>query len=355
MQTITEITEEIQATEEEIIKLTALRDKGLKKRIIDIKGLSVREWLILRSLTGVGCSEIATVLGKSPFPNSTPLSVWKQKVSHIIQIKDNSRMRIGRNVEEAIVLEYEALTGLKVQRVKDFMFLHPEFDNLFANLDGIIPPVSGDPYGVLEAKSTVSYIYETWLLKLPTYYFRQAMGEISVLDGHPFIKGAEVGFVDFATLILDKRVVEILRINKDGEFIKQQTIDLNRFWNDFVVTNIAPDLSVMEYAVEEPMIDSYVTADDMTYNKLKEVLKLSKQIKALEEQKDELADEVKLVIADNESLLYDGSIVATWKSQHRSTIDSKKLKANYPEIAEECEKKSVVRVFRPKELDILQF
>ena len=64
---------------------------------------------------------------------------------------------------------------------------------------------------------------------------------------------------------------------------------------------------------------------------------------------------VKLAIGDNESLLYNGEIVATWKAQHRSTIDSKKLKTKYPEIAEECEKKSVVRVFRPKEIDIIEY
>lgn len=350
-----EIEKTIEATEDQVRKLWALYKKGIKgNRTINIKGLTLEEWLILRSF-GIGSSEVATALGTNPFPNSTPLGLWKQKVGHIIPIRDNSRLRIGRNVEEAIVLEYEAITGIQVQRVKEVMFIHPEYDNLFSNLDGIIPPVSGDPYGNLECKSTTSYVYDTWLLKLPTYYFRQAMSEIGTLDKHPYIGGAEVGFTDFATLILDKRTLEILRINKDGEFIEKQTHDLNKFWNDFVVANIPPEPSVMEYAVEEPMIDSYATANDETYDKLQQVLRLSKQIKALETTKDELADEVKLVIGNNETLLYNGDIVATWKSQQRSTVDSKKLKSEYPDIAKECEKKSIVRVFRPKELDILEY
>ena len=346
---------EIEATEQQIKKLGLLYKKAAKgNKVIDISGLSLEEWLILRSF-GIGASEHSTALGKNPFPNSTPLGLWKEKSSHLIKIRDNSRMRIGRNVEEAIVLEYEAITGMKVQRVKDKMFIHPEYDHIFTNLDGIIPPVSGDPYGNLECKSTTSYVYDTWLLKLPSYYFRQAMAEISVLDRHPFINGEEVGFTDFATLILDKRTLEILRINKDGEFIKQQTFEINKFWNDYVVANIPPDMSVMEYAVEEPMIDSYITANDDIYLKLQESIKIGKEIKALEEKKSELTDEVKLAIGDNESLLYNGEIVATWKAQHRSTVDSKKLKTKYPEIAEECEKKSVVRVFRPKEIDIIEY
>ena len=350
-----EVEKIIEATEEQIIRLGNLYKKGVGgNRTINIKGLSVEEWLILRSF-GIGSSEVSTSLGTNPFPNSTPLGLWKQKVGHIIPVRDNSRLRIGRNVEEAIVLEYEAVTGMKVQRVKDLMFIHPEYDHLFSNLDGIIPPVSGDPYGNLECKSTTSYVYDTWLLKLPTYYFRQAMSEISVLDKHPYIGGAEVGFTDFATLILDKRTLEILRINKDGEFIEKQTHDLNKFWSNYVVANIPPEPSVMEYAVEEPMIDSYVTADDETYSKLQQVLRLSKEIKALEEKKDELADEVKLVIGNSESLLYNGDVIATWKSQQRSTIDSKKLKEKYPDAAEDCQKKSTVRVFRPKQLDILEY
>ncbi len=353
---MSEFNETLEATEEQLIRFKAIHQYALSNgRYIDLTGFSLNDWLIMRSIAGIGSSEISTALGKNPpYFKGTPLSVWKEKASHVIQLKDNSSMRIGRNVEEAIVLEYEYLTGRKVMRVKDKMFLHPELDFLFTDLDGIILPAGGDGYGILEAKSTTSYVYEDWKQKIPTYYFRQAMGELNVLNEHPFFKGEKFEYVDFAILILDRREVEVLRINRDGKFIEQQNLELRNFYQ-LVVDNIPPEPSVSEYAVQEPMEGSFVDAGEEIYKKLAEALNYKKQIKELEEKKDELEDEVKLAMGDNETLLYNSEVIATWKSQERNTIDSKKLKADLPDIAEKYNKKSMVRVFRPKEIEILTY
>lgn len=347
----------IEATEEQLNRLTRLYEDSLAsdKRVINIFGLSLEEWLILRSIAGVGSSEVATALGLVPsWFSSTPLSLWKEKVGHIIKSKDNAQMRIGRNIEEVIVKEYEATTGIDVMRVKDFMFIHPEIDYLFTNLDGLIHPVAGDGWGILECKNTVSYVCETWKLKLPTYYFRQAMNEISVLNQHPFLEGASVEFVDFAVFLLDKRSTEIIRINKDGEFIRKQNIEVGKFWQR-VKNNIPPEPSVAEYAVEAPMEDSFTLATEEAYNKVQRIIELSKQIKALQDEKDELSDAVKQEIGDSESLVYENEIIATWKAQQRETIDSKRLKIEEPEIAKKYSKTSVVRVFKPKEVEVLSY
>lgn len=348
----------LEATEGQLLRLGAIHNRALlADRIIDLKGLSIEEWLILRSIAGIGASEIATALGKNPpYFKGTPLSVWKEKVSHVIQRFDNPTMRIGRNVEEAIVLEYEYLTGRKVLRVKDKMFLHTEHDFLFTDLDGLITPAGGEGWGILECKSTVSYVYETWQTKLPTYYFRQAMGELSVMMNHPFFNesGHKCEYVDFAVLILDQRKVEILRINKDGSFIEQQNADLKQFYQ-LVIDNIPPEPSVSELAVVEPMEGSYIEATEETYKNLSEIIGLNKQIKVLEEKKDELTEEVKKEFGENESMLYMGEVIATWKAQNKTTIDSKKLKSEMPDIAEKYSKTSTSRIFRPKELKVLEY
>lgn len=347
----------LEATEEQLQRLTKLYEDSLAKdkRVIDISGLSLDEWLILRSIAGIGASEVATALGLVPsWFSSTPLRLWKEKVGHIIQIRDNADMRIGRNIEEVIVKEYEALTGINIMRVKDSMFIHPEVDYFFANLDGIISPIGGEGWGILECKSTLSYVYDTWKLKLPTYYFRQAMHEITTMNEHPFLKRDKVEFVDFAVFLLDKKQTEIIRVNKDGEFIKQQNNALHKFWNS-VTNNVPPDPSVAEYAIEEPMQDSFTVASDEAYKKVQRILELSKQIKALEEEKNELSEAVKLEIGDSESLVYENEVIATWKAQKRETIDTKKLKAEEPEIADKYKKVTTIRVFKPKEIEVLTY
>lgn len=361
---VNDFEDKIEATEAQIKKFTAMIAEGRSKGYIDIGNLSMEEWLILRSLAGIGCSEIATALNKVPaFFSKTPLKVWKEKTGHIVEIVDNPILRIGRNVEEAIVLEYEYLTGRKVLRVKDKMFLHPEHDFLFADLDGIILPAGGDGYGVLEAKSTLSYVYNEWKEKLPSYYFRQGMGELSVMSDLSYFKGVfpdtdkymQCDYVDFATLILDKRQVEILRLNRDGEFIELQNKELELWWNEYVVMNVPPPETAAEWAKADPMEESYMEATPEGFKSYQELLNVQKEMKNLKEKEQELKDALIEEVQDNEALIYNGETIITYKQQEKSSIDGEKLKAEQPEIYEKYAKTSKFRVLRPMKVNILEY
>lgn len=352
-----EIRTQIEATEGQIKKLTTRYHKALKgNRVIDIGDLSIEEWLILRSIVGVGSSEIATALGYVPgWFLKTPLKLWKEKIGHIIEIIDTPIMRIGRNVEEAIVQEYEYLTGKKVMRVKDKMFIHPTIDYLFSDLDGIVLPVSGDGYRILECKSTVSYVYDAWKDKLPSYYFRQSMGEIAVINEHPFFEGKKFEGIDFATLILDKREVEILPITIDEKFVAEQTEEICKWYNDYVVANVPPPESAAEWSQAQEYEGSFIEATDKGYKNYLELLKVKKQISLLEEAETELKDEIIKEIKDNENLMFQGEIICSYKSQNRTTVDSKKLKAERPEIFEEYKNVSTSRILRPKKVAVEEY
>lgn len=350
----TSATNVIEATEEQVARLTALYKKGLVKRSIDISGLSEIEWLILRSIAGIGASEVGYALGLLS-KWKTPLKMWKEKVSQIIEHDDNAVLRFGRNAEEMIVKEYEYLSGRTIQRVKDTMFIHPEIDCLFANLDGIILPAGGDGYGVLECKSTTSYVYESWESLLPSYYYRQAMEELNVINKHPYFENAEFEYVDFATMILDKREVKILRLTRDEKFIEKQTIELVDWYDNYVIQNVPPPESVAEWAVTEPFEDSYIVATDEIAQKVDEVLALKKEIDKMDKQKEALEEEIKAFMENNETLSYNGESIATWKMQKKTTVDSKKLKAQEPETFEKFSKESSYRVFRPKEVKVTSY
>lgn len=353
---------QVEATEEQTKLLLEMIEAGRENGFIDISKLDYTMWLLLRSFTGLGASELATALNKVPaFISKTPLKVWKEKTGHIVEIIDNPMLRIGRNVEEAIVLEYEYLTGRKVMRVKDKMFLHQEHDFLFTDLDGIITPAGGDGFGVLECKSTISYVYNEWVSKLPSYYFRQAMGELSVMTDHPFLRGFYDGkysscdYVDFATLILDKRVVEILRINRDGEFIQSQNQELSAWWNEYYMQNVPPPETAAEWAKSDVMEESFIESSPDGFKNYQELLSVQSSKKELETKEQELKDKLIEEIKDSESLVYSGEVIATYKQQIKKSIDTKKLKAEKPDIYNEYEKASSFRVLRPKKMQILEY
>lgn len=351
-----EVKNTIEATPEQIRRFQKLINDSLESRVIPIGNLSVEEWLILRSLVGVGSSEIATALGKvPPWFNKTPLKIWKEKVGHIIEIVDNPTMRIGRGVEETIVQEYEYLTGKRVMRVKDKMFLHPKHDNLFSDLDGIILPVSGDGYRVLECKSTVSHVYDSWENLLPSYYFRQSMGELSVINEHPFLQGAKFEGVDFATLILDKREVKILPINFDEKFIAEQNDEILAWYAEYVLNNVPPPECAAEWAKTEPTAGSFVECTSQGYDIYKKLLGIQSQIAVLEEQESELKDGLIQEIKDNENLLYAGEIIATYKQTNRTDVDGKKLKIEKPDIYEQFKKVISYRTLKPKKISVLEY
>jgi len=347
----------IEATEKQIKRLTKLYHNGLAtNRTIPIGNLNLELWLILRSIAGIGASEIATTLGLvPPYFSKTPLKVWKEKVSQIIEIIDNAAMRIGRNSEETNILEYEYLTGRKVQRVKDVMFQHPEIDFLFTNLDGIILPAGGDGYGVLEAKSTLSYVYDTWLEKLPTYYFRQIMGELSVINEHPYFNGEKFEYAELSTLILDKRCVEVLRINRDGEFIEAQNIELSKWYDEHITAHIPPPESAAEWARAEVMDDTFIESSEKGHRFYCGLKELQKQKKLLENSEKELKDKIIEEIKDNETLLYLGEVIATYKQEQRVVVDGKRLKIEKADIYKEYEKISTFRVLRTKILKIFNY
>ncbi len=348
----------IEATEAQVKKLTKLYRSGLHadKRFIPIDKLDYDLWLILRSIAGLGASEISTALGKNPpYFKGTPLKVWKEKTGQIIEVTDTSRLRIGRSSERTTREEWEYLTGQKILDVKDKMFIPPEEDHLFANLDGIILPAGGDSYGILECKTTLSYTYESWLNKLPSYYFRQAMAELSVINKHPVFDYAEFGFVEFAIYLADRWEVERLRINIDKDFIEKQNKEATDWYKQYVDGVMPPPESVAEWARTEPMEDSIVEASPQAYKAYEELIKLKKHQKNVEEEREELEEVLKAEFKDSDTMIWQGELISTWKSQNRTTVDSKKLKQEEPKIYDKYSKTTPSRILRVKELTITEY
>jgi putative phage-type endonuclease len=313
-------------------------DEALKgSRKISTLNLSLNDWLILRSLIGVGASETAAVFGINKY--ESPFSVWKKKVSDEIEIEENDNMIFGNVIEPAIIDWYNKRTGRSA--VKDtFIRIHPEHDCLFANLDGIMTD------GLVECKSTSQRVYDSWgkdeedcVQGIPLYHYCQVQHELSV-TGLPWC--------DLAILITDRRQLKIKTIERDDEYIEKQNEALIAWWNAYVVPMIPPEMNAKEVSYLEPMMGSFIETDEETANQIQQLKEYQLELKQCEKKVDDLKDDIILKIGDKENLMYGGDVLATYKQQSRMTLQTDLIKKTEPEIFDRFGKTISFRVLRLK-------
>lgn len=91
------------------------------------------EWLAQRR-TGIGGSDVASILGLSPW--RTPYQVWEDKTGRGEDQDDTPALYWGRLLEDPIRQAYADSTGLTVTK-PDCMYSSVTHPFMHANLDGI--------------------------------------------------------------------------------------------------------------------------------------------------------------------------------------------------------------------------
>ena len=113
--------------------------------------------------------------------------------------------------------------------------------------------------------------------------------------------------------ILDLRQVEIKRINRDEEYIKLQNKALVGWWNAFVQQNVPPPKTVAEFAYVDPIPDTVVEANDDMLDLKETIIEKQKKFNKLDKELKGLKDEMKLFIGENEGLVSNDELIATYK------------------------------------------
>jgi len=319
--------------------------KGTRK--IPLEGLNLNDWLSIRAMLGIGGSETAPVLGMSKY--QTPFSIWKRKVSDEIETEENDAMIVGNAIEQTIITLYNRAQKKEgnLIAVKDtFIRIHPKHDCLFVNLDAVVPDENGNEVGLVECKSTLNVVYKSWqnneedcVQGIPLYMFAQCMQELSVTG---------LLWCDLAIFILDLRKLKILRIMRDDKYIKSQDAALVRFWDAYVVPMVAPELEASEISLLDPAAGSFLEADEETVNLISMLKEAKTELKNAEKKKDLLQDSIIKKIGDKESLTSGGSVLATFKQQSRTTLQTDLIKQQEPEIFDRFGKTTTFRMLRIK-------
>ncbi|WP_201009053.1 YqaJ viral recombinase family nuclease [Paenibacillus glycanilyticus] len=298
--------------------------------------MSRKDWLKIRQ-TGLGGSDASAVAGLNRY--RSPLSVYFDKVQGEPVTEENEFMYWGNTLEEIVAAEFSKRSGLKVRR-KNAILQSKEFPFMLANVDRM---VVGADEG-LECKTASAYKSGEWSNeKIPWEYELQC---------HHYM--AVTGFSAWwiAVLIGGNQFI-YKRVPRDQAIIDQLTAIEEAFWKEYVIPQIPPAADGSAGSTET-LKALYPSSNGIEIHLSSEVEKWVLQrdeadetLEAAQERKDEAENRLKALLGENEVGRW-RDIKVTWKNSISSRIDTKRLKAERPEIFVEYAKESNSRRFSIK-------
>jgi len=311
--------------------------------------------------TGIGGSDIAAILGLSPW--RTAVDVWMDKTGRAPDTEPTEAMFWGTVLEDVIAKHYADTEQRKVQRIGEMM-RHPKHAWMLANIDrAIVTPGSRARFdvgkllgadGILECKTASAYKAGEWGAPedddaIPTHYAAQAMWYLAITG---------LDWCDVAVLIGGQKYL-VKRVERDDDTIQGMIERAEEFWFKHVVGQVAPEPKTGDDAIKLFPRDSgrSIEANPKTLELLARAVELKQQIAALEVELEGdrkkgingVIGELKAYMGDASAITIGNETLATWKAQTSQRLDTAAFKAAHPEIYAQFAKPSESRVFRIKQ------
>lgn len=305
----------------------------MPKVLVKTTDITREEWLEYRR-KGIGGSDAASVCGFNPYKSL--IELWADKTGRIPEQEDNEAMRTGRDLEEYVASRFCEATGKKVRR-RNAIFQHDKYDFITANIDR---EIVGENAG-LECKTTSAFTKSDFENgEIPLYYLVQCRHYMNVM-------GYDKMYL--AVLVMGKAFYsyEISYDQAEGDALLNLEID---FWNKHVIPDVRPEPDGSESADRTlKAIYDEQTDETMACYELDAVATHLVDIKAKISELKATEEALKQkMISALEGCVYGvtSDYNFSWKEQISRRVDTKALKAKYPQIYEEMAKESSSRVFR---------
>lgn len=310
-------------------------------------------WLDARR-TGLGGSDIAAVLGVSPY--RTPASVYLDKIEGSTY-EESEPAHWGKLLEDVVAKEFQQRTGMKVQRVNSILRAG-EDGWMIANIDRaivnpsiaksvrLLTPQKQELTGrmlstdvILECKTASQYLADQWGpsqeaeicagesvsdYQIPCYYETQVQWYMGVTGARTAYVAVLIGGQDFRMYCVDR----------DDELIDGIRAICREFWEEHILKQVPPkpvnfaDVKRLFPKENGEMIEA---SNDLA-TAIGEYRTLSAQIKDLTAKKDGYATQIAEAIGDAEGVLIGGEKAATFKSVTTRRFDSTRFKKSDPVV-----------------------
>ena len=310
----------------------------MAKKIADTKKMTHEQWVELRK-SSIGGSDAAASVNMNPFGSLIALYADKKGLSK--ERETNEAMRLGTDLEAYVAERFTEKSGKKV-RNDFFMYADDEYDFLTANIDRRVVGENA----CLECKTMSSFSgYDLEAGEIPSQYFCQVQHYMMVM-------GFDMAYL--AILVL-QRGLYVIEVKRDDDFIKQLRAAEIAFWKDHIEKDVPPEpdgsessMAALKELYPKGYKDTQIVIPGLD-RMIVDYKNLSKMADDFKQQAENAKQQICSRLGNNEvglGLQYGCS----WKEQSRTSIDTKRLKAELPEVYARYAKTSSTRVFRTKEI-----
>lgn len=293
------------------------------------------EWLKYRE-SGIGSSEVATIVGLNPW--ETKYQLWRRKKGLDPAKEESFAMKAGHYLEDAVAQFWHDETGQEIikRSAGDWLIRDDERPYLQVSPDRTYW-LSGQPHsnankGILECKTTQLSIDAE---DIPKHWFCQVQYQLGVAGLSQgslawLCSGREFGYKDLAFV---------------PDFYLWLVEEVDRFWKDNIEGGVEPEATDVQDVLlkfnrhTDGKIIEVSEAIKKACDELKDV---KKELDALTERKEALEAQIKLGFADAEAISYGGQTLATWKAPKPSMkFDAKAFQAENKALCEPYMRESV--------------
>lgn len=289
---------------------------------------SRQEWLEIRQ-SGIGSSEVATIVGLNPW--ETPYQLWRRKIGLDPAKAENAAMRNGHHLEDAVSRMWNDATGREIIKRSAVDWIIRDNDQPYLQVSPdrtywLSNSRSHDAKGILEIKTTRLKVDPD---DLPKHWFAQIQYQLGVggfSQGSLAWLSAGQGF-DFG-------YQDLLLVPDFYAWLKEE---VTRFWVDNIQGKQEP---VAEHVADVMLkyarhTDGHILeCSDEVYEAYSNLKEVRKELDALDQRKETLEATIKMAFADAEALTYNGSTIATFKAPKPSTkFDAKTFQTDHPDLA----------------------
>lgn len=284
-------------------------------------------WLAARN-KGIGGSDASVIVGLNNW--KSPFQLWMEKTGQAEpeDFTNNERIYWGSVLEETVAREFTIRTGKKV--VRRGLLQHDDIPYLLASVDRL---VVGEDAG-LECKTANGFAEKAWDGdNVPDAYYVQCQHYMAVTGCDKWYIAVLIGGQKY-------RCKEIPR-NEDD--IKALLAAEAEFWRK-VEAKEMPDVDGSESCTQAlaekfsgggPAIELPSVADES----LDKIAELEDIKKSIDEQIEAHKNGLRVMLGDAETGTTASGRRVTWKTQAgRTTIDSKRLKAEKPDVWQQYSK-----------------
>ena len=289
------------------------------------------EWLKHRE-SGIGSSEVATIIGLNPW--ETPYQLWRRKIGLDAPKNETFAMKAGHYLEDAVAQFWHDETGQTIikQSAGDWLIVNKERQYMRVSPDRTYwlgESRSQKDKGILECKTTQMAIDPD---DIPKHWFTQLQYQLGVAELEQgslawLCSGREFGYKNCAFV---------------PEYFELLVESVERFWIDNIQGKNEPEaVNVKDILIKynKHTDNKVIEVGSDEYNAYTELKEVREQLDAIEERKKELEDKLKMCFGDAEAISYEGQTLATWKAPKPSEkFDDKAFKAAHPEVAKEYTK-----------------